>query len=326
MTSLKITSAGFAPSWLGRMFVDAVPFSFAMRIFDVYLHQGCEVHYRVALSILKALRESLLKCKTEVAFHTELSKMTKAIEHPVKVLDKAWKYKVKPVLSNYDKQSKKSSSGKPGNTGKGSKYPEVGSSPSGSPVPASTSSGETSELKMYYPTLNFKSRVLDAGDWNYIYNWMPVRYTIQDPILLHSMAEEGTSLQMIYKTLAQHEPTLVVVKSRQDRVRRGCLLPNAQREGVFEASRRVVRRDWRIATVRRTFVRIPCSSAVRFAGFSRLLRALLFACAQNWWPTCTMEGETQDTNVLTLFGPSDFRLLRLHEVALDYRLWSDWHP
>jgi hypothetical protein len=215
MTSLKMTSSSFAVAWLSRLFLTAVPFSFALRIFDVYMHQGCEVHLRVGLALLRSNMDALLLCKSESAFLAKLTEGCKSLPLPAKVLDKAWKYKTSSVVSAWEKQRGKSSGSQQKSKGSTVKAGAASSSKvSASPLPSSSN-----KLKMFYPNLDFKSRIMATDDWNFIYNWMPMRFTIRDPVLLHSMDQEGTSLPLIYKTLSNYEPTLVVVKTKQERVR-----------------------------------------------------------------------------------------------------------
>ena len=193
MASLKMTSANFAVPWFSRMFLTAVPFSFALRIFDVYMHQGCEVHLRVGLALLRSNMDVLLACKTEATFLAKLAEGCKNLPLPAKVLDKAWKYKTAPVIAAWDKQKGKSSS----SSGKASKGGAAAASSSGRssssssaavakvpPSPLASSAG-ASKLRMFYPTLDFKSKIMTPDHWNYIYNWMPMRFTIKDPVLLH---------------------------------------------------------------------------------------------------------------------------------------------
>lgn len=216
MTSLRMTSAGFSVGWLSRMFVDALPFSVTLRIFDTYVHQGCDVHLMIGLSLLKNAKDSLLACRSEHAFLGRLRDTARAISTPAKLFEKAWKFKVSKVLYSYMKQvNKLAASSQVKKAKSGASTPTVVALPSGS----SNSVPATPKLQTFFPTLKFKSRIMAESDWNWIYNWMPHRFTIQDPVLLHSMDHEGTSLQLIYKTLSTHEPTLVVVKSKQERVR-----------------------------------------------------------------------------------------------------------
>lgn len=212
-----MNSSAFSSAWLTRMFVDAVPFSIALRIFDVYMHQGCEVHWRIGISLLKAAKDVLVVCKSPSMFLSTLSDFTKAFKMPAKIFEKAWKLKLKSSLSSYAKQRHRASSSSKTQV----KGVVASSSSSGEPKKRELTTS-SSKLRNFFPTLNFKSRIMSDTDWNYIYNWMPMRYTIRDPILLHSMDQEGTSLPLIYKTLGNHEPSLVVVKTKQERVRQVC--------------------------------------------------------------------------------------------------------
>lgn len=210
-----MTSAGFSTDWLSRMFVDAVPFPVALRIFDTYLHLGCDVHLMIGLSLLKNAKDSLLQCRSEHAFVGRLKDTAKAISTPSKLFEKAWKFKVTKVAYSYMKQANKS------NTIAQVKRPKSeAATPTATHGPSSSSAPASPKLQTFFPALKFKSRIMAESDWNWIYNWMPHRFTIRDPVLLHSMESEGVSLQLIYKTLSAHEPTLVVVKSKQERVRR----------------------------------------------------------------------------------------------------------
>lgn len=218
MTALKMTSVNFFNSWYSRMFLEAVPFSFALRVFDVYMHQGCEVHFRVALALLREQRDRLMTCKTEAEFLAHLVDGTRNLTVPAKVLDKAWKYKTSSTVAAWDKQRGKVAK-KQVMAGPSKPAAVAVHAPKSSDAATSSATTSTPKLRVFYPTLDFKSKIMAPSDWNFIYNWMPMRFTIRDPILLHSMSQEGTSLQHIYKTLSNYEPTLVVVKTKQERVR-----------------------------------------------------------------------------------------------------------
>jgi len=217
MAVLKMTSVGFSVGWLSRMFLDALPFPVALRIFDTYMHLGCDVHLMIGLSLLKNAKESLMACRTEQAFLGRLRDAVKAITTPAMLFEKAWKFKVSKVVYSYLKHVHKLAS-----SSQSKKIKSVTPTPTAVAIPSGSSSSSappTPKLQTFFPTLKFKSHIMRESDWNWIYNWMPHRYTIRDPVLLHSMDVEGTSLQLIYKTLSTHEPTLVVVKSKQERVR-----------------------------------------------------------------------------------------------------------
>ena len=209
-----MTSSSFSIPWLTRLFVDAVPFPIALRLFDVYMHQGCEVYLKFGLALLKFAKDQLLLTKSPSMFLSKLSDISKSLSAPAKIFEKAWKYKVASTLNAFSKQRK-------GEKGSAPQKPIITTvpvvSPSEQPKRALTVS--SSKLRNFYPTINFKSRIMTQLFWDYIYNWMPMRYTIRDPILLHTMDQEGTSLPLIYKTLGSHEPSLVVVKSKQEKVR-----------------------------------------------------------------------------------------------------------
>lgn len=209
MSSLKMTSASFSVPWLTRMFLDALPFPVALRIFDVYLHQGHKVHLKIALALLASSKDRLLKTRSSTAFLSCLNDCIRGSTDHVRLFKRAWRFKV----SSHFKSAAKS------------KVKAARKSLPSKPTTASTSSAMAAsapsapKLKDYYPNITFKSRLMTSEHWNYIYNWMPMRYTIRDPVLLHSSDQEGISLMNIYKTLGQHDPTLVVIKSREERVR-----------------------------------------------------------------------------------------------------------
>lgn len=209
MASLKMNSAAFSVPWLTRMFLDVLPFPVALRIFDVYLHQGHKVHLKIGLALLANVKDRLLKTRSSFAFLACLTDSAKGLTDPARLFKRAWRFKVssnfKSAVKSKIKANRKASTSQP---------------PAG---PASSSTAVAApvapKIKEYYPNITFKSRLMTSESWNYIYNWMPMRYTIRDPVLVHSMDQEGISLPHIYKTLANHDPTLVVIKSKQERVR-----------------------------------------------------------------------------------------------------------
>ena len=209
MVSLKVTSASFSVGWLTRMFLDVLPFPIALRIFDVFMHQGHKVHLKIGLALLSHAKDRLLKTRSSFAFLSCLTDSAKSLNDPARLFKRAWRFKVsssfKSAAKSKIKANRKLSHSKP---------PQASTS-----APIAAAAPTAPKLKDYYPTITFKSRLMTSECWNYIYNWMPMRFTIRDPVLLHSNDQEGISLMHIYKTLGQYEPTLVVIKSKQERVR-----------------------------------------------------------------------------------------------------------
>ena len=51
-----------------------------------------------------------------------------------------------------------------------------------------------------------------------VYQWLPVRFTLNQLKLIYSTSEHGTSLSTFFNKVTGHEPTFIVIKTDQSEV------------------------------------------------------------------------------------------------------------
>ncbi|XP_049852188.1 GTPase-activating protein skywalker-like [Schistocerca gregaria] len=194
--TLKIHAYEFAGTWINHLFVDIMPYYVVIRLFDAYLHQGIQMLFRFGLALLYRFQDQLLKCCKKEDFLKTIKDQIQQTKLPCEIFKLAWKFKIKSSILNWS-------------TIKAMKRCEF------SDLSKITKSPQLS----YQPKLNFSSKIIDDSYWRLIYSWIPNRHRIKDPVLL--FGESGKpelSLKKMYKVTEDWAPTVLLVKSAQDRV------------------------------------------------------------------------------------------------------------
>ena len=55
-----------------------------------------------------------------------------------------------------------------------------------------------------------------------LYQWLPRRFTLNQPKLIFSTSEHGTSLSTFFTKVSGHEPTFIVIRTDQSEVSNIC--------------------------------------------------------------------------------------------------------
>ncbi|XP_069066611.1 TBC1 domain family member 24 isoform X2 [Pleurodeles waltl] len=186
--------------WQRWIFGD-LPFTYVIRVFDVFLVEGYKVLYRIALSLLKffhKLRAGLLiesgNVKEDIqAFVRDIAKSVS----PQKLLDKAFAIR---LFSRKEIQLLQMANEK-----------------------ALKQKGITVQQKRQNVHLavhaeNFSSEIVSVKEMRDIWSWIPERFALCQPILLFTNLEHGSTLNRFYSLCEEHEPTILLIKTSEKEV------------------------------------------------------------------------------------------------------------
>jgi len=65
----------------------------------------------------------------------------------------------------------------------------------------------------YRPKIQTTSSFFPDETWEIIYEWLPMRYRIRDPIMVFNSDEDGYSFRVFYRKLADKVPTIIFFKT-----------------------------------------------------------------------------------------------------------------
>ncbi|KAE8299977.1 TBC1 domain family member 24 [Larimichthys crocea] len=168
----------FYSDWIMWIFAD-LPFTYAIRVLDVYLLEGYKVLYRVALALLSLYKVSVSSRVADVEdFRTDMKSFVQSIARHCtaeKLLEKAFKI---PMAMRRN----------------------------------STSVVETVDFN------NFTSNVVTATGMRVIWAWIPERFALFSPIRLFNTGEHGRSLASFYSHVEGHEPVVLIIKTVDEEV------------------------------------------------------------------------------------------------------------
>jgi hypothetical protein len=71
----------------------------------------------------------------------------------------------------------------------------------------------------YRPKIKEPSKIVDEEVFEILYEWIPMRYRITDPVLLFSSNTDGYSFKTLFKKVEDQEPTLLFIKTADGNVR-----------------------------------------------------------------------------------------------------------
>jgi TBC1 domain family member 24 len=175
--------------WFSHLFLHDLPFRTVLRTFDTFLNEGARVLYRIALGLLSAKEASLLTAKDADTFVNIIKQSASQLYNDDAFLKSCFKISLHP-----DKVSKYKSKNKVKSRLEDSHYPH----------------------HIYYrPKVSTPSSIISEDLFEIIYEWIPMRYRITDPVLLYTSTTEGFSLKRFLKKMEDHEPTLLFLKSAE---------------------------------------------------------------------------------------------------------------
>ncbi|KAL3996286.1 hypothetical protein ACER0C_008942 [Sarotherodon galilaeus] len=189
----------FYSDWIMWIFAD-LPFTYAIRVLDVYLLEGYKVLYRVALALLDLYKVSVSSRVADVEdFRTDMKRFVQNVARHCtaeKLLERAFKISVPTrrdlnLLFTANKESL---------TLKG-----VSIDQKRLPV-------ETVDFN------NFRSSVVTGTEMRVIWAWIPERFALFSPFRLFSTAEHERTLASFYSHVEGHEPAVMIIKTVDEEV------------------------------------------------------------------------------------------------------------
>ncbi|XP_076584903.1 TBC1 domain family member 24-like isoform X1 [Chaetodon auriga] len=189
----------FYSDWIMWIFAD-LPFTYAIRVLDVYLLEGFKVLYRVALALLSLYKVSVSSRVADVEdFRTDMKRFVQnAARHCTaeKLLEMAFMIPMATrrelnLLFNANKDSLMQK---------------------GVSIHQKRQSVETVDFN------NFTSSVVTGTGMRVVWAWIPERFALFSPVRLFNTAEHGRSLASFYSHVEGHEPAVLIVKTVDEEV------------------------------------------------------------------------------------------------------------
>ncbi|KAK3575655.1 hypothetical protein QTP86_031628, partial [Hemibagrus guttatus] len=186
----------FYSDWIMWIFAD-LPFSYAVRVLDVYLVEGYKVLYRVALALLSFYKVSVSSRVAHVDdFKQDMKKFVENVSRHSSVealLRRAFSIQLPTrkelnFLYNANKQAL---------IQKGIEH---------------KSSYQSVDLRC------FRSSVVSETEMRVVWAWIPERFSLFIPERLYSTEEHGRNLTSFYAHVEGHEPTVLLLRTVDEEV------------------------------------------------------------------------------------------------------------
>ncbi|XP_022620784.1 TBC1 domain family member 24-like [Seriola dumerili] len=189
----------FYSDWIMWIFAD-LPFTYAIRVLDVYLLEGYKVLYRVALALLSLYKVSVSSRVADVEdFRTDMKRFVQNVARHCtveKLLEAAFMIpmatrKELNLLFNANKDSLMQK---------------------GVSIHQKRQSVESVNFT------NFSSSVVTGTEMRVVWAWIPERFALFSPIRLFNTADHGRSLASFYSHVEGHEPVVLMIKTVDEEV------------------------------------------------------------------------------------------------------------
>lgn len=189
----------FYSDWIMWLFA-YLPFTYAIRVLDVYLLEGYKVLYRVALVLLSLYKVSVSSRVADVEdFRTDMRRFVESIARHCtveKLLEQAFMIPMATrrelnLLFNANKDSLMQK---------------------GVTIDQKRQSVEMVDFN------SFTSDVVTSTGMRVIWAWIPERFALFSPIRLFNTAEHGRSLASFYSHVEGHEPVVLIIKTADEEV------------------------------------------------------------------------------------------------------------
>ncbi|XP_060922530.1 TBC1 domain family member 24-like [Limanda limanda] len=189
----------FYSDWIMWIFA-YLPFTYAIRVLDVYLLEGYKVLYRVALALLSLYKVSVSSRVADVEdFRTDMKRFVQNVARHCtveKLLERAFGIPMATrrelnLLFNANKDSLMQK---------------------GVSIHQNRQTVETVDFS------NFSSSVVTGTEMRVVWAWIPERFALFSPIRLFSTAEHGRSLASLYSNVEGHEPAVLMIKTVDEEV------------------------------------------------------------------------------------------------------------
>uniref|UniRef100_A0A8D0ANI7 TBC1 domain family member 24 n=1 Tax=Sander lucioperca TaxID=283035 RepID=A0A8D0ANI7_SANLU len=189
----------FYSDWIMWIFAD-LPFTYAIRVLDVYILEGYKVLYRVALALLSLYKVSVSSRVADVEdFRTDMKRFVQSVARHCtaeNLLERAFMIPIATrrelnLLFNANKDSLMQK---------------------GVSTHQKRQSVETVDFT------NFTSSVVTGTEMRVVWAWIPERFALFSPIRLFNTAEHGRSLASLYSHVEGHEPAVLMIKTVDEEV------------------------------------------------------------------------------------------------------------
>ncbi|XP_044201689.1 TBC1 domain family member 24-like [Thunnus albacares] len=189
----------FYSDWIMWIFAE-LPFTYAIRVLDVYLLEGFKVLYRVALALLSLYKVSVSSRVADVEdFRTDMKRFVQNVARHCtaeNLLERAFMIPMATrrelnLLFNANKDSLMQK---------------------GVSVHQKRQSVDSVDFN------NFNSSVVTGTEMRVVWAWIPERFALFSPIRLFSIAEHGRSLASFYSQTEGHEPAVLIIKTADEEV------------------------------------------------------------------------------------------------------------
>uniref|UniRef100_UPI003AB0EBEF TBC1 domain family member 24-like n=1 Tax=Centroberyx gerrardi TaxID=166262 RepID=UPI003AB0EBEF len=189
----------FYSDWIMWIFAD-LPFTYAIRVLDVYLSEGYKVLYRVALALLSLYKVSVSSRVSDVEdFRRDMKSFVQNVARHCtaeKLLERAFIIQMATrrelnLLFNANKSSLMQK---------------------GVNIHQKRQSVQTVDFS------TFSSSVVTGTEMRVVWAWIPERFALFSPIRLFSTAEHGRSLASFYSHVEGHEPAVLILKTMDEEV------------------------------------------------------------------------------------------------------------
>ncbi|KAL6110205.1 uncharacterized protein ACO6RY_19336 [Pungitius sinensis] len=189
----------FYSDWTMWIFAD-LPFTYAIRVLDVYLSEGYKVLYRVALALLSLYKVSVSSRVADVEdFRTDMKRFVQSVARHCTaedLLQRAFMIRMATrrelnllFYANMDALMQKG----------------VG----------------THQKRQSVETVNFSSVsscVVTGTEMRVVWAWIPERFALFSPVRLFSTAEHGRSLASFYSHVEGNKPAVLIIKTMSEEV------------------------------------------------------------------------------------------------------------
>ncbi|XP_070684532.1 TBC1 domain family member 24-like [Pempheris klunzingeri] len=189
----------FYSDWIMWIFAD-LPFTYAIRVLDVYLLEGYKVLYRVALTLLSLYKVSVSSRVADVEdFRTDMKRFVQNVARHCtaeRLLERAFLIPMAMrrelnLLFNANKDSLMQK---------------------GVIIHQKRQLVETVDFN------SFTSSVVTGTEMRVVWAWIPERFALFSPVRLFNTAEHGRSLVSFYSHLEGHEPAVLMIRTEDEEV------------------------------------------------------------------------------------------------------------
>ncbi|XP_005815570.2 TBC1 domain family member 24-like [Xiphophorus maculatus] len=189
----------FYSDWIMWIFAD-LPFTYAIRVLDVYLLEGFKVLFRVALALLDLYKVSVSSRVADVEdFRTDMKRFVQNVARHCtveKLLERAFQIPIATrnelnLLFNANKDAL---------------------------MQKGVSTLQKRQMVESVDLNNFTSSVVTETEMRVIWAWIPERFALFNPVQLFHIAEHGRNLSSLYSRVEGHEPIVLIIKTMDEEV------------------------------------------------------------------------------------------------------------